>query len=117
MFSSVGDCANKVLDLLFFRFFIKHLQRELVQQVYSVFESLGGESGLNILGFSGDISLTSETNKAIDTFYLLETDSYYSVSKMDILISTPGRFVEHLNHNSGFDLSTIEFLVLDETGK
>ncbi|KNE87624.1 hypothetical protein PSTG_18989, partial [Puccinia striiformis f. sp. tritici PST-78] len=33
---------------------------------------------------------------------------------VDILIATPGRLIDHLNHTPGFDLNHLCFLVLDE---
>jgi len=33
---------------------------------------------------------------------------------VDIVVSTPGRLVEHLNHTPGFILDDLQYLVVDE---
>lgn len=38
-------------------------------------------------------------------------------SAVDILISTPGRLVEHMNSTLGFDLDDLEWLVIDEADR
>jgi len=91
--------------------------RELVHQLSSVFQFLADETGLKIVGFSGDSSISSERFKALETLCLLEETCHSSLWKIDILISTPGRLVDHINHHSGFKLNTLEFLVLDETDR
>ena len=42
---------------------------------------------------------------------------YHSSSKIDILICTPGRLVEHLKNTPGFTLEDIQWLVVDEADK
>jgi ATP-dependent RNA helicase DDX51/DBP6 len=41
----------------------------------------------------------------------------YPVSKVDIMISTPGRLVEHIKSTPGFTLRNIKWLVVDEADK
>ncbi|GJD07146.1 ATP-dependent RNA helicase dbp6 [Galdieria sulphuraria] len=91
--------------------------RELVNQLYSVFLALIGDDDLKVLGLSGDTSLSSERTKAIESIQLLEDECYSPVWKVDILISTPSRLVEHIHQRVGFEPTTIEFLVLDETDR
>ena len=38
-------------------------------------------------------------------------------SAVDILVCTPGRLVEHLRSTKGFDISTLEWLVIDEADR
>lgn len=38
-------------------------------------------------------------------------------SKIDVLITTPGRLVEHLNYTEGFDVTNLRFLVIDEADR
>ena len=35
----------------------------------------------------------------------------------DVVVATPGRLVDHINNSHGFDLSTIEILILDEADR
>ncbi|KLU81627.1 ATP-dependent RNA helicase dbp6 [Magnaporthiopsis poae ATCC 64411] len=39
------------------------------------------------------------------------------ISKVDVLICTPGRLVEHIGRTPGFDLSYVRWLVVDEADK
>jgi len=102
--------------ICFYAVYLNSRPRELVHQLSSVFQFLADETGLKIVGFSGDSSISSERFKALETLCLLEETCHSSLWKIDILISTPGRLVDHINHHSGFKLNTLEFLVLDETG-
>lgn len=38
-------------------------------------------------------------------------------SKVDVLICTPGRLVDHINHTAGFSLDFVRWLVVDEADK
>ena len=38
-------------------------------------------------------------------------------SKVDILICTPGRLVDHIHHTRGFSLEDVEYLVIDEADR
>ena len=40
-----------------------------------------------------------------------------AVAKMNILIATPGRLLQHLDESVGFDASNLQILVLDEAKK
>ncbi|GJQ08867.1 hypothetical protein GpartN1_g658.t1 [Galdieria partita] len=91
--------------------------RELVNQIYSVFLSLAGESDLKIIGLGGETSIATERKKTVETIDLLEDGYPSAVWKIDILISTPSRLVEHIHRSSSFQLRTVEFLVLDETDR
>lgn len=44
-------------------------------------------------------------------------EAFGFVSKVDILICTAGRLVDHLKSTEGFDLSSLEFLVIDEADR
>ncbi|KAK3939284.1 P-loop containing nucleoside triphosphate hydrolase protein [Diplogelasinospora grovesii] len=42
---------------------------------------------------------------------------HLQVPKVDVLICTPGRLVEHINHTKGFTLDWVRWLVIDEADK
>jgi ATP-dependent RNA helicase DDX51/DBP6 len=62
-------------------------------------------------GFDEDDSLVSDLNS------LLPGHVYEQYSKVDILICTPGRLVEHINSTVGFSLQHLEYLIVDEADR
>lgn len=47
--------------------------------------------------------------------YLIIIDSKHGwLSLVDIVVTTPGRLVDHLYYTEGFSLKSLRFLVLDE---
>jgi len=64
--------------------------QELASQVLAVFEQLAHGTGLSVARISGHLPLESECA------LLRDPSSYPAGSKVDILIATPGRLVEHL---------------------
>lgn len=47
--------------------------------------------------------------------YLIIIDSLLGwISLVDIIVTTPGRLVDHLYYTKGFSLKNLRFLVLDE---
>ena len=63
---------------------------ELTSQVLAVFDHMMHGTGLSAGRISGQLSLESECAM------LHEPGSYPSGSKVDVLVATPGRLVEHL---------------------
>lgn len=39
------------------------------------------------------------------------------MSKVDILVCTAGKLVDHLKHTKGLDLGDLEFLIIDEADR
>lgn len=39
------------------------------------------------------------------------------ISQVDVLITTPGRLVDHIKKTDGFSLSSLRFLVIDEADR
>ncbi|KAI4468614.1 rna helicase [Holotrichia oblita] len=75
------------------------------------------DTGFTILG-------GEKFNKNIKVSYLLWDNNYTIldeafgfVSKVDILICTAGRLVDHLKSTEGLDLTSLEFLVIDEADR
>jgi ATP-dependent RNA helicase DDX51/DBP6 len=82
---------------------------ELATQVASVFDKLCNNLKVRCL------LLTKHRDFAAEQKALIEKtiDGEFS-SKVDIIISTGGRLVEHLFYTEGFDLKSLKFLIIDE---
>lgn len=78
---------------------------ELAKQVFNVFDKLCNNLKVRCILLSKQRSLEIEQNQ------LLRPDGG---SKVDIIVTTGGRLVEHLFFTKGFSLKTLKFLVIDE---
>ncbi|KAJ3757412.1 DEAD-domain-containing protein [Lentinula raphanica] len=88
--------------------------RDLVMQVRETFEEISKGRGLKIGTATGQHSFTHEQGQLVgDIRYNLLGGS----SKLDILISTPGRLIDHLNGTPNFTLQHLRFLVIDEADR
>ncbi|TDL25649.1 DEAD-domain-containing protein [Rickenella mellea] len=88
--------------------------RDLVIQVQETFEALSKGRGLKIAVATGQHSFAHEQNQLIaDQTTMLQGGS----SKVDILICTPGRLIDHLNGTPNFSLQHLRFLVIDEADR
>ncbi|EFP75772.2 uncharacterized protein PGTG_01103 [Puccinia graminis f. sp. tritici CRL 75-36-700-3] len=81
--------------------------RDLVLQVKNTFDCFSKGTGLKAAIITGQHSFTKEQAQLGCSRDGLE-------GSVDVLIATPGRLVDHLNHTSGFSLQHLCFLVLDE---
>jgi ATP-dependent RNA helicase DDX51/DBP6 len=90
--------------------------RDLAAQVYEVVEPLCRAVGLSVVLACGRESLVQESEALGGSGDGVLKNSNRGVS--DVLIATPGRLIAHMQGGtSGFTLSTLSFLVIDETDR
>ncbi|KAI4254698.1 MAG: hypothetical protein LQ352_002934, partial [Teloschistes flavicans] len=77
--------------------------RELAVQCFNVAQKLAGFTDITFCLLSGGFSLREQENR-------LRT-------RPDIIIATPGRFIDHMRNSPSFTVSTLEILVLDEADR
>ncbi|KAF7375202.1 ABC protein [Mycena sanguinolenta] len=88
--------------------------RDLVTQVRETFEAVGRGRGLKIGTATGQHSFSHEQSQLVaDKTTHLAGGS----SRIDILICTPGRLIDHLNGTPNFSLQHLRFLVIDEADR
>ncbi|EIN04039.1 DEAD-domain-containing protein [Punctularia strigosozonata HHB-11173 SS5] len=88
--------------------------RDLVAQVRETFEAVGKGRGLKIATATGQHSFAHEqTQLMADRSKPLLGGS----SKVDVLICTPGRLIDHLEGTPNFTLQHLRFLVIDEADR
>ncbi|KIY64567.1 DEAD-domain-containing protein, partial [Cylindrobasidium torrendii FP15055 ss-10] len=88
--------------------------RDLVLQVRETFEAIARGRGLKIGTATGQHSFSHEQSQLIaDKNTHLQGGS----SKVDILICTPGRLIDHLSGTPNFSLQHLRFLVIDEADR
>uniref|UniRef100_A0A8C5LJH6 ATP-dependent RNA helicase n=1 Tax=Leptobrachium leishanense TaxID=445787 RepID=A0A8C5LJH6_9ANUR len=85
--------------------------KELAQQVCKVFNTYVDGTGLKVVMITGQKSFPKEQES------LVQRMAYGFCSLADILVSTPGRLVDHIQQTEGFNLRHLRFLVIDEADK
>ncbi|KAF8529892.1 P-loop containing nucleoside triphosphate hydrolase protein [Gautieria morchelliformis] len=88
--------------------------RDLVTQVRETFEALCKGRGLKIAVATGQHSFTHEQAQLIEE---LTVPLQGGSSKVDILICTPGRLIDHIKGTMNFSLQHLRFLVIDEADR
>ncbi|WFD20329.1 RNA helicase [Malassezia caprae] len=76
--------------------------RELAMQIFDVLRSIGGAHTFSAGLVIGGKDLKHEQDR---------------LSRMNILVATPGRLLQHLDQTVGFDASNLQVLVLDEADR
>ncbi|KIM84308.1 hypothetical protein PILCRDRAFT_68419 [Piloderma croceum F 1598] len=94
--------------------------RDLVTQVRETFETIGKGRGLKIGCATGQHSFAHEQTQLIadsisQRVILIPLQG--GSSKVDILICTPGRLMDHINGTLNFSLQHLRFLVIDEADR
>lgn len=84
--------------------------RELVLQVTTEFQQLIKKTNLTVVGIYGDIPFRSDQQMFGESQHKLLGGH----SQVDIVVSTPGRLVDHLETTVGFTLQHLQFFVVDE---
>lgn len=79
--------------------------RPLIQQVANVLHALAKKTGLNLLTLGADRTFREEQRSILS-------------SQADIIVSTPGRLVDHIRSQTpGFTLAHLQYLVIDEADR
>lgn len=84
---------------------------ELAVQVLKIFQKLCEATNLKVALISKFTPFEVEQQQLVEKF----NGQYYS--KVDILIATTGRLVEHIHSTDGFSLKSLKFLVMDEADR
>ncbi|KAK0204766.1 DEAD-domain-containing protein [Desarmillaria ectypa] len=88
--------------------------RDLVNQVKETFEAVAKGCGLRIGTATGQHSFSHEQSQLIaDRTINLQGGS----SKVDVLICTPGRLIDHITDTPNFSLQHLRYLVIDEADR
>ncbi|KAF5348907.1 hypothetical protein D9756_009812 [Leucocoprinus leucothites] len=76
--------------------------RELAVQIFEVLRSIGGYHSFSAGLVIGGKNLKDERDR---------------LSRMNILVATPGRLLQHMDQTVGFDANNLQMLVLDEADR
>ncbi|KAI4300027.1 hypothetical protein L6164_033446 [Bauhinia variegata] len=118
--------SNRVVKCL--RALVVVPTRDLALQVKEVFDAIASPLGLCVGLAVGQSSISDEISKLVT---VPEYDAGMSFdpddislglqlgfqSKVDILVATPGRLMDHINTTRGFTLEHLYYLVVDETDR
>ncbi|KAI0671592.1 DEAD-domain-containing protein [Trametes maxima] len=88
--------------------------RDLVVQVRETFEAVAKGRGLKIGTATGQHSFAHEQAQLVAE---RDTELQGGSSRVDVLICTPGRLIDHLNGTPNFSLQHLRFLVIDEADR
>ncbi|OJA16484.1 hypothetical protein AZE42_08913 [Rhizopogon vesiculosus] len=88
--------------------------RDLVMQVRETLEAVSKGRGLKIGVATGQHSFAHEQSQLVSD---KSTKLSGGSSKVDILICTPGRLIDHLSGTTNFSLQHLRFLVIDEADR
>ncbi|XP_048564061.1 DEAD-box ATP-dependent RNA helicase 1-like [Triticum urartu] len=91
--------------------------RDLALQVKEVFDAIAPVMGLTVASAIGQSSIADEISdlikKSKQELYPSLDDEYIEMepqTKVDILVATPGRLMDHINMTKGFSLEHLQYL-------
>ena len=88
--------------------------RELVAQVAEVLKPFADETGLKIASITGQSSFANEQRQLV---VQMDQRVQGGCSRVDIVVATPGRLVDHLAGTPNFTLQDLRYLVVDEADR
>ncbi|PWA03792.1 hypothetical protein BB558_000076 [Smittium angustum] len=89
--------------------------RDLVSQVKKVFDKFTRGTEIKVGIASGETSFSKEQANLVETLnFSNRMDDH---SKVDVLVCTPGRLIDHISQTPNFTLKHVEFLVMDEADR
>lgn len=77
--------------------------RELAYQIKETFDALGSSMGLRTVCIVGGMDMMDQARDLM--------------RRPHILVATPGRIMDHLEHTKGFSLKNLKYLVMDEADR
>lgn len=86
--------------------------QDLAEQVYKTFKTYAKDTTIDIGLITGKNSFNIEQKQLV-----YHNEVYGFVSKIDVLVCTAGRLVNHLKATEGFSLHFLEYLVIDEADR
>ncbi|XP_057657316.1 probable ATP-dependent RNA helicase Dbp73D [Diorhabda carinulata] len=86
--------------------------QDLATQVFKTFKSYSQNTNIDVCLISGNNSFSIEQAQLI-----FDNTAFGYISRVDILVCTAGRLVDHLKVTKGFNLRNLEFLVIDEADR
>ncbi|XP_063701250.1 probable ATP-dependent RNA helicase Dbp73D [Culicoides brevitarsis] len=84
---------------------------ELAEQVFQVFKQLCKDTKIVATLLTSSMPLAQERSRLVENI----NGQYFS--KVDIVVTTAGRLVEHLQSTEGFSIKDLRFLVIDEADR
>ncbi|KAF9365249.1 ATP-dependent RNA helicase dbp6 [Mortierella sp. NVP85] len=91
--------------------------RDLCVQVKETFDMFVKGTDLRIATSTGQHSFAHEQNVLVGESYLSGPRLLGGHSRVDVLITTPGRLIDHIKSTPNFTLQHLRFLVIDEADR
>ncbi|XP_066259580.1 probable ATP-dependent RNA helicase Dbp73D [Euwallacea similis] len=86
--------------------------QDLARQVFAAFKTYSEGTKIDVCLLTGQTSFEVEQSQLI-----YKNEAFGYLTKVDILVCTAGRLVDHLKQTQGLDLKSLEFLIIDEADR